>query len=429
MIGSGYVGLVSGACFADFGHEVICVDKDEKKIAALLEGRMPIFEPGLDHLVSSNVAAGRLRFTTDLPEGVKDADAVFIAVGTPSRRGDGHADLSYVYGAAKEIAGAISGFTVIVDKSTVPVGTGDEVERIIREANPDADFAVVSNPEFLREGAAIDDFKRPDRVVIGGDDPRALEVMRQIYRPLALGRSPLIEMSRRGAELTKYAGNAFLATKITFINEIADLCEKVGADVQDVARGIGLDNRIGGKFLHAGPGYGGSCFPKDTLALLKTSQDYDAPQRIVEAVVAVNDNRKRAMGRKVIAACGGDVRGKTVAVLGLTFKPNTDDMRDSPAIAVVQTLQDAGANVRAYDPEGMDQAKLVLDGITYCTNSYEAMEGSDALVIVTEWDAFRALDLDRARSLLSEPVLVDLRNIYPRDMVEKAGFRYTAIGR
>lgn len=429
MIGSGYVGLVSGACFADFGHDVICVDKDKSKIDALLAGRIPIFEPGLDHLVASNVAAGRLKFTTDLAEGVKDADAVFIAVGTPSRRGDGHADLSYVYGAAKEIAGAINGFTVIVDKSTVPVGTGDEVERIIREANPNADFAVVSNPEFLREGAAIDDFKRPDRVVIGGDDPRALEVMRQIYRPLALGRSPIIEMSRRGAELTKYAGNAFLATKITFINEIADLCEKVGADVQDVARGIGLDNRIGGKFLHAGPGYGGSCFPKDTLALLKTSQDYDAPQRIVEAVVAVNDNRKRAMGRKVIAACGGDVRGKTIAVLGLTFKPNTDDMRDSPAIAVVQTLQDAGANVRAYDPEGMDQAKLVLDGITYCANSYEAMEGSDALVIVTEWDAFRALDLDRVKGLLSEPILVDLRNVYPREMAEKAGFSYTAVGR
>ena len=429
MIGSGYVGLVSGACFADFGHDVICVDEDKSKIDALLAGRIPIFEPGLDHLVASNVAAGRLKFTTDLAEGVKDADAVFIAVGTPSRRGDGHADLSYVYGAAKEIAGAINGFTVIVDKSTVPVGTGDEVERIIREANPNADFAVVSNPEFLREGAAIDDFKRPDRVVIGGDDPRALEVMRQIYRPLALGRSPIIEMSRRGAELTKYAGNAFLATKITFINEIADLCEKVGADVQDVARGIGLDNRIGGKFLHAGPGYGGSCFPKDTLALLKTSQDYDAPQRIVEAVVAVNDNRKRAMGRKVIAACGGDVRGKTIAVLGLTFKPNTDDMRDSPAIAVVQTLQDAGAKVRAYDPEGMEQAKLVLDGITYCANSYEAMEGSDALVIVTEWDAFRALDLDRVKGLLSEPILVDLRNVYPREMAEKAGFSYTAVGR
>lgn len=429
MIGSGYVGLVSGACFADFGHDVICVDKDKSKIDALLAGGIPIFEPGLDHLVATNVAAGRLRFTTDLTEGVKDADAVFIAVGTPSRRGDGHADLSYVYGAAKEIAGAISGFTVIVDKSTVPVGTGDEVERIIRAANPDADFAVVSNPEFLREGAAIDDFKRPDRVVIGGDDPRALEVMRQIYRPLALGRSPIIEMSRRGAELTKYAGNAFLATKITFINEIADLCEKVGADVQDVARGIGLDNRIGSKFLHAGPGYGGSCFPKDTLALLKTSQDYDAPQRIVEAVVAVNDNRKRAMGRKVIAACGGDVRGKTVAILGLTFKPNTDDMRDSPAIAVVQTLQDAGATVRAYDPEGMEQAKLVLDNVTYCTNSYEAMEGADALVIVTEWDAFRALDLDRAKGLLKQPVLVDLRNVYPRELAEKAGFRYTAIGR
>jgi len=429
MIGSGYVGLVSGACFADFGHDVVCVDKDASKIDALLAGRIPIFEPGLDHLVASNVASGRLRFTTDLTEGVKDADAVFIAVGTPSRRGDGHADLSYVYAAAEEVAHAINGFTVIVDKSTVPVGTGDEVERIIRKANPDADFAVVSNPEFLREGAAIDDFKRPDRIVIGGDDPRGLEVMREIYRPLHLNKSPVVEMSRRGAELTKYAANAFLAVKITFINEIADLCEKVGADVQDVARGIGLDNRIGGKFLHAGPGYGGSCFPKDTLALLKTSQDYDAPQRIVESVVAVNDNRKRAMGRKVISACGGDVRGKTIALLGLTFKPNTDDMRDSPAIAVVRTLQDAGANVRAYDPEGMEQAKLVLDGITYCANSYEAMEGSDALVLVTEWDAFRALDLGRAKELLSEPIMVDLRNIYPRDAVEKAGFRYHAVGR
>lgn len=429
MIGSGYVGLVSGACFADFGHDVICVDKDESKIAALLNGRIPIFEPGLDHLVASNVTAGRLSFTTDLTEGVKGADAVFIAVGTPSRRGDGHADLSYVYAAAEEIAHAIEGFTVIVDKSTVPVGTGDEVERIIREANPAADFAVVSNPEFLREGAAIDDFKRPDRIVIGGDNPRALEVMRQVYRPLHLNKSPIIEMSRRGAELTKYAGNAFLATKITFINEIADLCERVGADVQDVARGIGLDNRIGGKFLHAGPGYGGSCFPKDTLALLKTSQDYDAPQRIVEAVVAVNDNRKRAMGRKVITAMGGDVRGKTVAVLGLTFKPNTDDMRDSPAISVVQTLQDAGATIRAYDPEGTEQAKKVLDNVTYCSGSYEAMEGADALVIVTEWDAFRALDLDRVRSLLSEPIFVDLRNIYPREMVESAGFTYTAVGR
>jgi UDPglucose 6-dehydrogenase len=429
MIGSGYVGLVSGACFADFGHDVTCVDKDETKIAALLDGRMPIFEPGLDQLVASNVNAGRLRFTTDLAEGVKGADAVFIAVGTPSRRGDGHADLSYVYAAAEEIAHAIRGFTVIVDKSTVPVGTGDEVERIIREANPDAEFAVISNPEFLREGAAIDDFKRPDRVVIGGDDARALEVMRQIYRPLALGRSPIIEMSRRGAELTKYAGNAFLATKITFINEIADLCERVGADVQDVARGIGLDNRIGAKFLHAGPGYGGSCFPKDTLALLKTAQDYEAPQRIVEAVVAVNDNRKRAMGRKVIAAMGGDVRGKTVAVLGLTFKPNTDDMRDSPAIAVIQTLQDAGATVRAYDPEGTDQAKKVLDHVDYCAGPYQAMDGADALVIVTEWDAFRALDLPRVKSLLTTPVIVDLRNIYPRSVVEGAGFTYHAVGR
>ncbi|MEZ0497987.1 UDP-glucose/GDP-mannose dehydrogenase family protein, partial [Sphingomonas sp. IW22] len=384
MIGSGYVGLVSGACFADFGHDVICVDKDQSKIDALHAGRMPIYEPGLDELVARNVAAGRLRFSTDLAESVKDADAVFIAVGTPSRRGDGHADLSYVYAAAAEVAGAITGFTVIVDKSTVPVGTGDEVERIIRETNPDADFAVVSNPEFLREGAAIDDFKRPDRVVVGGDDERAMEVMRQIYRPLTLNRSLVIEMSRRAAELTKYAGNAFLATKITFINEIADLCEQVGADVQDVARGIGLDNRIGPKFLHAGPGYGGSCFPKDTLALLKTAQDHDAPQRIVEAVVAVNDNRKRAMGRKVIAAMGGDVRGKTVAILGLTFKPNTDDMRDSPAIAVIQTLQDAGAMIRAFDPEGTEQAKKVLDNVEYCEGPYQAMEGADAVVIVTE---------------------------------------------
>jgi UDPglucose 6-dehydrogenase len=429
MIGSGYVGLVSGACFADFGHDVTCVDKDASKIDALLAGRMPIFEPGLDHLVATNVTAGRLNFTTDVAAAVSGADAVFIAVGTPSRRGDGHADLSYVYAAAEEVAQALTGFTVIVNKSTVPVGTGDEVERIVRATNAKADFAVVSNPEFLREGAAIDDFKRPDRIVIGGDDPRAMEVMRQVYRPLYLNKSPIAEMSRRGAELTKYAANAFLAVKITFINEIADLCEKVGADVQDIARGIGLDNRIGAKFLHAGPGYGGSCFPKDTLALLKTSQDYDAPQRIVETVVAVNDQRKRAMGRKVIAACSGDVRGKTIAVLGLTFKPNTDDMRDSPAIAVIQTLQDAGAQIRAYDPEGMEQAKLVLSNVTYCTGAYAAMEGADALVIVTEWDVFRALDLPRVRSLLRQPVLVDLRNIYPREAVEEAGFTYRAVGR
>ncbi len=429
MIGAGYVGLVSGACFADFGHDVVCVDKDAGKIAALHAGKMPIFEPGLDELVRKNAAAERLHFTTDLASSVADADAVFIAVGTPSRRGDGHADLSYVYAAAHELAGLIAGHTVIVTKSTVPVGTGDEVERIIREANPDADFAVVSNPEFLREGAAITDFKRPDRIVIGSEDERAIEVMRQIYRPLYLNSSPLIVMSRRAAELTKYAGNAFLATKITFINEIADLCEKVGADVQDVARGIGLDNRIGAKFLHAGPGYGGSCFPKDTLALLKTSQDFGAPQRIVEAVVMVNDTRKRAMGRKVIQAMGDDVRGKTVAVLGLTFKPNTDDMRDSPAIAVVQALQDGGAQIQAYDPEGMEQARHVLDNVIYCAGPYEAITGADALVIVTEWDAFRALDLGRIKALLKQPVIVDLRNIYRPDEIKAAGFTYTSIGR
>ncbi len=429
VIGTGYVGLVSGACFADFGHDVICVDKDASKIDALHAGRIPIFEPGLQALVETNVKAGRLGFTTDLSEGVKGAEAVFIAVGTPSRRGDGHADLGYVFAAAAEVATAVSGFTVVITKSTVPVGTGDEVERILRDNNPDAEFAVVSNPEFLREGAAIDDFKRPDRVVIGGHDERAMAVMREIYRPLSLNSSPVIEMSRRGAELTKYAGNAFLATKITFINEIADLCEKVGADVQEVARGIGLDKRIGAKFLNAGPGYGGSCFPKDTLALLKTSQDYEAPQRIVEAVVAVNENRKRAMGRKVIAAMGDDVRGKTVAVLGLTFKPNTDDMRDSPAIAVIQLLQDSGARVQAYDPEGMEQASKLLQNVDFKDDTYAAIEGADALVIVTEWDAFRALDLKRVKSLLSAPILIDLRNIYPRDIVENAGFTYIAVGR
>ena len=429
MIGSGYVGLVSGACFADFGHDVVCVDKDASKIERLLDGVMPIHEPGLDELVARNVQAGRLRFTTELAEGVAGADAIFIAVGTPSRRGDGHADLTYVHAAAKEIGEALTGYAVVVTKSTVPVGTGDEVERIIREAAPQAQFGVVSNPEFLREGAAIDDFKRPDRIVIGSEDDRATEVMRQVYRPLYLNAAPILVTRRRTAELIKYAGNAFLATKITFINEIADLCEKVGADVKDVSRGIGLDNRIGSKFLHAGPGYGGSCFPKDTLALLKTSQDYDAPQRIVEAVVAVNDTRKRAMGRKIIAAMGGDVRGKTVAVLGLTFKPNTDDMRDSPAIAVIQTLQDAGATVKAYDPEGVEQAKKVLDNVDYCDGPYSAIEGADALAIVTEWDEFRALDLARVKSLLASPVLVDLRNIYIPDEVRAAGFDYTSIGR
>ncbi|MGJ3263772.1 MAG: UDP-glucose dehydrogenase family protein [Salinarimonas sp.] len=429
MIGSGYVGLVSGACFADFGHEVACVDKDPAKIAALEAGRMPIYEPGLEDLVRRNVAQSRLTFATEIEDAVAQAEAVFIAVGTPSRRGDGHADLSYVVAAAREIARAMRGYTVVVTKSTVPVGTGDEVERIIREERPDAEFAVVSNPEFLREGAAIADFKRPDRIVVGAEDARAADVMRELYRPLYLNQAPILVTSRRTAELTKYAANAFLATKITFINEMADLCEKVGADVQDVARGIGLDNRIGGKFLHAGPGYGGSCFPKDTLALIKTAQDAEAPVRIVETVAAVNDQRKRAMGRKVIAACGGSVRGKRIAVLGLTFKPNTDDMRDAPSIAIVQALQDGGAAVVAYDPEGMEQARTVLDGVSYASDPYACAEGADALVLVTEWDAFRALDLKRLCETMAEPVLVDLRNVYRPDEVREAGFVYASIGR
>jgi UDPglucose 6-dehydrogenase len=429
MIGSGYVGLVSGACFADFGHQVVCVDKDEAKIAALEGGVMPIFEPGLPELVASNVRQRRLSFTSDAAKGVAASDAVFIAVGTPSRRGDGHADLSYVYQAAREIALLMDGFTVVVTKSTVPVGTGDEVERIIRETRPDADFAVVSNPEFLREGAAIQDFKRPDRIVIGSEDPRAIAVMRELYRPLYLNQAPLLVTGRRTAELTKYAANAFLATKITFINEIADLCEQVGADVQDVARGIGLDNRIGSKFLHAGPGYGGSCFPKDTLALIKTAQDYAAPIRIVEAVVAVNEQRKRAMARKVVRACGGSVRGLTIAILGLAFKPNTDDMRDAPSLAIIGALQDGGAAIRAYDPEGMDHARRVLDDVEFTADPYSCIEGADALVIVTEWDAFRALDLDRVKSLLKSPVLIDLRNIYPPAEIKRRGFVYEGIGR
>jgi UDPglucose 6-dehydrogenase len=429
MIGSGYVGLVSGACFADFGHEVVCVDKDPGKIERLKRNVMPIYEPGLDALVETNVKAGRLSFTTDLAEGMKGAQAVFIAVGTPSRRGDGHADLSYVYAAAEEMARNIEGFTVVVTKSTVPVGTGDEVERIIREANPKADVAVASNPEFLREGAAIADFKRPDRIVIGVEDDRARAVLEELYRPLYLNQAPIMVTSRRTAELTKYAANAFLATKIGFINEMADLCEKVGANVQDVARGIGLDNRIGGKFLNAGPGYGGSCFPKDTLALIKTAQDNDAPVRIVETVAQSNDNRKRAMGRKVIAAMGGDARGKKVGVLGLTFKPNTDDMRDSPAIAIIQTLQDAGAQVSAFDPEGVEQAKLVLQGVDYAESPYAALEGADAMVLVTEWDAFRALDLARVKSLLKQPVVVDLRNVYRPEEMERHGLSYSGIGR
>ncbi|OYU13986.1 MAG: UDP-glucose 6-dehydrogenase [Alphaproteobacteria bacterium PA4] len=429
MIGSGYVGLVSGACFADFGHDVVCVDKDPSKIERLHKGIMPIYEPGLAELVNGNAAAGRLTFTTDLTSGIAKAEAIFIAVGTPSRRGDGHADLSYVYAAAREIAAAITGYTVIVTKSTVPVGTGDEVERIIREVNPNAEFAVVSNPEFLREGAAIGDFKRPDRIVVGTDDPRARDVMTELYRPLFLNQSPILFMGRRTAELTKYAANAFLATKITFINEIADLCEAVGANVQDVSRGIGLDNRIGSKFLHAGPGYGGSCFPKDTLALVKTAQDAGAPIRIVETVAAVNDQRKRAMAKKVVALAGGDVRGKQIAVLGLTFKPNTDDMRDSPAIAIIQALQDGGASIRAYDPEGEEQAKMVLTGIDYATGPYECLDGADIAVLVTEWDAFRALDMDRVKGLMKTPAIVDLRNVYRPDEMARRGIAYVSVGR
>src|SRR3954470_6704715 len=429
MIGAGYVGLVSGACFADFGHEVCCVDKDPAKIEALNRGGVPIFEPGLAELVAKNVREDRLTFTTDLSQAVKNAEAVFIAVGTPSRRGDGHADLSYVYQAARDIAAAMDGYTVVVTKSTVPVGTGDEVERIIRETRAEADFAVVSNPEFLREGAAIADFKRPDRILIGAEDERAAALMTELYRPLYLNQSPLLVTSRRSAELTKYAANPFLATKITFINEIADLCEKVGANVQEVARGMGLDNRIGSKFLHAGPGFGGSCFPKDTLALIKTAQDYDCPIRIVETVAAVNDQRKRAMARKVIQACDGSVRGKTIAVLGLTFKPNTDDMREAPSLSIIAGLIDGGASVRAYDPEGMEQARHVLDGVEYAEDPYACAEGADALVIVTEWDAFRALDLERIRDALKQPILVDLRNIYRADDLAEHGFTYVSVGR
>jgi len=428
MIGSGYVGLVSGACLADFGHEVVCIDKDPGKIAALNEGRMPIYEPGLDTLVAENVRAKRLSFSTDLKPAVAQAQAVFIAVGTPSRRGDGFADLSYVYAAAREIAEALTGYTVVVTKSTVPVGTGDEVERIIREARPDIDVGVASNPEFLREGAAIGDFKRPDRIVIGAEDNRAAAVMQEVYRPLYLNQAPILFTGRRTAELTKYAANAFLATKITFINEIADLCEQVGANVQEVARGIGLDNRIGGKFLHAGPGYGGSCFPKDTLALVKTAQDYGTPVRIVETVVAVNDQRKRAMARKVIAACGGSVRGKRVALLGLTFKPNTDDMRDAPSLSIIAGLQDAGAQIVAYDPEGMEQARPLLQAVAYAEDAYACAEGADALVIVTEWNAFRALDLARLKGLMRAPVLVDLRNVYAPEEARRQGLRHVGVG-
>jgi UDPglucose 6-dehydrogenase len=429
MIGSGYVGLVSGACFSDFGHSVVCVDLDESKIKALEAGVLPIYEPGLGELVERNVRDGRLRFSTNLSESIAGVDIVFIAVGTPSRRGDGHADLSYVYAAAKEVARFATGPLVVVTKSTVPVGTGDEVERIVRDVRADLQIDVASNPEFLRQGAAIDDFKRPDRVVIGAESERAREILSAVYRPLALNGLPLVFVGRRTAELIKYAANAFLAVKITFINEIADLCEATGADVQDVARGIGLDKRIGSKFLHPGPGYGGSCFPKDTLALLKTGQDFGAPLRIIETAVSVNDQRKRAMGRKIIAACGGSVRGKTIALLGLTFKPNTDDMREAPSIAIAQALRDAGAIVRGYDPEGMEQAKAMMPGVEFSAGAYECVAGAHAVALVTEWDAFRALDLGRVRELMAEPVFVDLRNVYPVGDAAALGFCYVSIGR
>jgi UDPglucose 6-dehydrogenase len=429
MIGAGYVGIVSGACFADFGHHVTCIDTDIAKIDSLRRGDVPFFEPGLDQLVATNTAAGRLKFDNELSQAVSLSDAIFIAVGTPSRRGDGHADLSYVHAAAREIAGHLHGFTAVITKSTVPVGTGDDVERIIRETNPAAQVAVVSNPEFLREGAAIRDFKHPDRIVIGSDDERGRKVLAEIYRPLYLNQAPIIYTSRRTAELIKYAANAFLATKITFINEIADLAERVGADVQEVARGIGLDNRIGSKFLHAGPGYGGSCFPKDTRALVRTAQDYDVPMRLIETVTLVNDNRKRAMARKVASAVGGQIRGKTVGVLGLTFKPNTDDMREASSIPLITALVDMGARVRAYDPEGMEQAKNELPPLTYCENAYSAAYGADALVIVTEWEQFRALDLDRIKADMSSPTVVDLRNIYRPEEMRALGFRYESIGR
>ncbi len=433
MVGSGYVGLVSGACFADFGHDVVCIDKDASKIERLDAGIMPIYEPGLAELVAANVRGGRLSFSTDLAASIEGAQAIFIAVGTPSRRGDGHADLSYVYAVAQEIADSLTNPAVIVTKSTVPVGTGDAVERIIRERAPHAQFAVVSNPEFLREGAAIGDFKRPDRIVIGAEGEWERGVMTEVYRPLFLNKAPLLFTGRRSSELIKYAANAFLATKITFINEMADLCEKVGADVQDLARGIGLDNRIGSKFLHAGPGYGGSCFPKDTLALLKTAEDYGSPVRLVEAVVRVNDSRKRAMGRKVIEAMAdagvGDPRGRRIALLGLTFKPQTDDMRDAPSIAIVQALLDAGAEIVAYDPEGMEVAALLMPDVTMAKSAYEAVTGADAVVLVTEWDAFRGIDLDRVGQLVKNRVLVDLRNVYNPAEVRAAGWHYSSVGR
>jgi UDPglucose 6-dehydrogenase len=428
MIGTGYVGLVSGACFADFGHVVTCIDKDAGKIARLKAGEIPIFEPGLEQLVAANVREGRLSFATDAAEAVRAADAVFIAVGTPSRRGDGYADLSYVHAAAAEVAGMVEGFTVVVTKSTVPVGTGDEIEAIIARTRPDADVAVVSNPEFLREGAAIADFKRPDRVVVGTDHERAKAVMRELYRPLYLNETPILFTARRTSELIKYAANAFLAMKITFINEMADLCEAVDADVQQVSRGIGLDGRIGNKFLHAGPGYGGSCFPKDTLALVRTAADAGSPLRLIETTVAVNDARKAAMAEKIAAALGGDVAGKTIGLLGLTFKPNTDDMRDAPSLAIVPALQALGAQIQAFDPEG-HEAEVLLKDVAFKANAYEVADQADAVVLITEWDQFRALDLDRLKAGMRQPVLVDLRNVYNPIEMKARGFRYFSVGR
>ena len=428
MIGTGYVGLVSGACFADFGHSVTCIDNDEGKVELLRRGVMPIYEPGLEAMVARNVEEGRLKFTAQSAAAVAEADAVFIAVGTPSRRGDGHADLSFVYAVAEEVAGIVDGFTVLVTKSTVPVGTGDEIEGIIRRVRPKADVAVVSNPEFLREGSAIEDFKRPDRVVVGISDKRARAVMTELYRPLYLNETPILFTDRRTSELTKYASNAFLAMKITFINELADLCEKVGANVQQVARGVGLDKRIGSKFLNAGPGYGGSCFPKDTLALVQTANDYDTPLRLVEATIRANDARKKAMAGRIVSALGGDVAEKTVCILGLTFKPNTDDMRESPALEIVPALQRLGARVRAFDPEGRE-AQLLLPGVIFTDGPYEAVDQADAMVLLTEWDQFRALDLDRIRTLMRTPIVIDLRNVYRPEEMRQYGFVYTSIGR
>ena len=429
MVGAGYVGLVTGVCLADFGHDVVCVDNDQTKIEALRRGEIPIYEPGLAELVKANVAAGRLIFSEDLAAAARAAEVIFVAVGTPSRRGDGHADLRYVHAVARDIAASVEGFTVVVTKSTVPVGTGDEVAAIIAAANPEADVAVVSNPEFLREGAAIEDFKRPDRIVVGLEDERARAVMNEVYRPLYLNQAPLMFTGRRTAELIKYAANAFLAMKVTFINEIADLCERTGADVQQVARGIGLDKRIGPKFLHAGPGFGGSCFPKDTLALVKIGQDNESPMRLVETTIAINDQRKRAMSRRVVAACGGEVRGKTIGVLGLTFKPNTDDMRDAPSIDIIRGLLDRGAQVVAYDPQGMDAARSVIEGIAYAESAYAVAEGADALVLITEWNEFRSLDLDRLKAAMQVPVFVDLRNVYRPEEMARNGFHYVGIGR